>query len=603
LPAMQQPLGSGGPEAQVTPNPWNAYRPGLAAPVESAPKASALGPQSRQPRGFKGLGKGLGKINWNGEEIVPVRKNSVVETPGVSSRSDDECETMRLKYGITAERLDESGEVPKPIDVLEDVPFPDWAAERMRQIGYKTPQPIQIQGWPVALRGFDLIGFAPTGSGKTMAYVLPMLVHIKIQPELKPGDGPVGLVLLPCRELCNQVQATISYFHHYTQMECVVACGGEDVTRQRKDFLERADIVVATPGRLIDLLDRKTTNLRRATFVVLDEADQMLDATSGTKESSNFATQMKHIMGQVRPDRQVLLFSATYTEEVEEFARDICKERTEFQNSGLVEGLIQVTVGGKKLCACKDVDQQFWCQNRGDKFRADETKLQVLVKALKMILELCQSDNSKVLVFVNEKDTVDVVVAELRKHDVFEGICEGFCSDASRQLLLDRFRDLTSDLLIMVSTQVLGRGLDIKSIKFVVNYDMPYRISDYIHRIGRTGRADQRGYALTLLEEVDLRFAKHICDIMWETREVVKSTYGWDETKTRERGLHPPGWLEAEYTTAGRWIKEYHKKRATKGEDLPQGLSYWKGCGRGRRGIFLEELQGTGLARDPQLST
>lgn len=250
--------------------------------------------------------------------------------------------------------------------------------------------------------------------------------------------------------------------------------------------------------------------------------------------------------------------------------------------------------------ACKDIDQQFWCEGKDDtKFRKDERKLDVLVTALKLIQKLFEDNHDKALVFVNEKETVEVVVSHLLEHDIS---CEGFRGDASRQGLLDRFREPESDLRILVSTQVLGRGLDIKNIQYVVNYDMPKRISDYIHRIGRTGRAGKQGYALTLWEDVDLRFAKPIYDLMKETREMAKAIEGWDDNETMKRGLSTPPWLAQEYTRGGHWTKMYRIKKAQKGEESMQsmqGMNEWWGRGRGRRGKFLEELQGTGLARDP----
>lgn len=581
-------------------NPWQKYNPGLAKPVlpdfvspkvvpNVPPKAglprSQAPSQYRKPQErftFNSLGERQDKINWKGEEIIPVQKNFSGIHPNVEARTPEECEIIRMRHGIDAKVFDQSVEMPKPVEDLEEALFPDWAASVLRDRGWVKPSPIQIMAWPVALRGYDLIGIACTGSGKTMAYVLPMLIHIMAQPELRPAEGPIGLVLLPSRELCDQVAESIGTFTPHTQVKCVSVCGGEDIDEQSLQFLERVDIMVATPGRLQTLLEQKRTNLKRVTVLVLDEADQMLE--------SDFERQVKTIMTMIRPDRQVLLFSATWQDTVERFARDVCAERSEFMGSGLVEGLVQVSVGGTKLAACETIDQQFWCPGRKDEndpmafWHRSETKMRALVKAVQKILPCIEAEGTKGLIFVNQTDMVQQVVEELRKYDI---PCVGFVGSstpADRKALLERFRLRDSDLPFLVSTQVLGRGLDFHSVKFVVNFDMPDRIVDYIHRIGRTGRMGEEGFSLTLLEELDCRFAKDLC-------ECLKAT-----------GHRRPEWLEREAARSKKLWKEYRALEA-EGATLPQaGCLRWKGRGTGRREEFLEELKGCGLARGVALT-
>ena len=195
------------------------------------------------------------------------------------------------------------------MECFEELSFPDWAVKQLRDEGYIQPLPIQVQCWPIALGGHDMVGIADTGSGKTVAYVLPMLVHIIAQKELQPGEGPVGLVIVPTRDLCQQVARTVRQFTNIWGLECQSIFGGTSQAEQEECLRKRSDIIVATPGRFIDMLNRGKTNLLRATFIVLDEADELLD--------QDFGDQIRLLLSHVRPDRQVLLFSATWPEKVE----------------------------------------------------------------------------------------------------------------------------------------------------------------------------------------------------------------------------------------------------------------------------------------------
>jgi ATP-dependent RNA helicase DDX5/DBP2 len=521
-------------------------------------------------RQFNIQGERLDKIPWNGIELIPVQKNFMIDHPNVAARTRDENDMIRLKAGIIVE-CEDGEEPPKPFACLEECSFPDWAADGLRRRSWKSPTPIQMQAWPAALTGRDVVAIASTGSGKTMAYVLPMLVHIMAQDELKPGEGPEGLVILPHRELCQQVARNLADWSQVTRLNCQSIFGGEDRERQKAGLQERVDVMVATPGRLIDLLNTKATNLRRATFVVLDEADDLL--------GQGFEDQINLLMSQIRPDRQVLLFSATWPETVERFAREICHQRP-----------IHINIGGVKLAACKDVDQCFWCPGRviGGRWNPGEKKIDALKRGMGMVFDKLQTNREKVLIFCNHIGEVPTVVKELQQ----EGMpCEGFtsdCTQAVRTELLRRFIE-GDDLSILVCTQVLGRGHDFQNVKYVINYDMPNRLVDYVHRVGRTGRAGERGFSLTFLEETDLRFAKDICDML------------------RETGLKPEKWLEQESTRRKqkKWLQLYRDCRygapppaitdATQESQEPQ----WDGRGRSRRHEFLHLCRSMGMGRLP----
>ncbi|XBI62480.1 hypothetical protein VPH35_043093 [Triticum aestivum] len=236
-------------------------------------------------------------------------KNFYVEVPAVAGMTAEEVEAYRRRREITVEGND----VPKPVRDFRDVGFPDYVLQEITKAGFTEPTPIQSQGWPMALKGRDLIGIAETGSGKTLAYLLPAIVHVNAQPILAPGDGPIVLVLAPTRELAVQIQQETTKFGASSKIKSTCIYGGVPKGPQVRDLQKGVEIIIATPGRLIDMIESHHTNLRRVTYLVLDEADRMLDM--------GFEPQIKKIVSQIRPDRQTLYWSATWPKEVELLAR------------------------------------------------------------------------------------------------------------------------------------------------------------------------------------------------------------------------------------------------------------------------------------------
>ncbi|UYV79626.1 DDX17 [Cordylochernes scorpioides] len=202
---------------------------------------------------------------------------------------------------------------------------------------YEKPTPIQAQGWPIALSGRDMVGIAQTGSGKTLAYILPAIVHINHQPPLERGDGPIVLVLAPTRELAQQIQQVATDFGYDSHIRNTCVFGGAPKGPQIRDLERGVEICIATPGRLLDFLEGEKTNLRRCTYLVLDEADRMLDM--------GFEPQIRRIIEQIRPDRQTLMWSATWPREVRTMAEDFLKE------------YIQINIGALELCANHNILQ------------------------------------------------------------------------------------------------------------------------------------------------------------------------------------------------------------------------------------------------------
>lgn len=248
---------------------------------------------------MSGLGANLHRINWDLSKLPVFEKNFYVEHPAVRQRTDASADEWRKSKGIT---IIGRG-IPKPVFTFEEASMPEYVLSEVLKQGFQAPSPIQSQGWPMALLGRDMIGISATGSGKTLAFILPAMIHIVAQPYLERGDGPITLVVAPTRELAMQIKVECDKFGRSSQIKNTVVYGGIPKRQQVSDLQRGVEILVATPGRLIDHLESGVTNLRRVTYLVLDEADRMLDM--------GFEPQIRKIVSQIRPDRQTLLWSAT----------------------------------------------------------------------------------------------------------------------------------------------------------------------------------------------------------------------------------------------------------------------------------------------------
>ena len=253
----------------------------------------------------------LPPIDHSEIDYIDFEKNFYNVHEEIVKLTPDQVEELRQKLGIKV-----TGPLPPhPVTSFAHFGFDEALIKVIRKSEYTQPTPIQAQAVPGALNGRDLIGIAKTGSGKTAAFIWPMLVHIMDQKELQPGDGPIGLILAPTRELSLQIYNEAKKFGKVYNIQVVCCYGGGSKWEQSKALEGGAEIVVATPGRMIDLIKMKATNLQRVTFLVLDEADRMFDL--------GFEPQVRSICNHVRPDRQTLLFSATFKKKIERLARDI----------------------------------------------------------------------------------------------------------------------------------------------------------------------------------------------------------------------------------------------------------------------------------------
>jgi ATP-dependent RNA helicase RhlE len=344
-----------------------------------------------------------------------------------------------------------------PQHAFNDFPISKKIKETIARHGYSTPTPIQDKAIPVILSGHDIIGLANTGTGKTAAFLIPLINKILTDPAEKV------LIVVPTRELAIQIEDEFLAFARGLHIFSVVVVGGANIQRQIRDLRMRNNVVIGTPGRLKDLIDRKVLDLSNFNNVVLDEADRMLDM--------GFINDVKLLLSLVAEKRQTMLFSATFSKEVENLTRQFLTNPQRIsiktrETSHLVDqDIIQVPSG--------------------------QDKVDVLEKLL------AQSHFEKILIFARTKHGADRLTKKLSQRGFRVDCIHGDKPHNKRQKALNLFKDNTVEIL--VATDVAARGLDIPKVSHVINFDLPATYEDYIHRIGRTGRADQKGTALTFV--------------------------------------------------------------------------------------------------------
>eukprot|EP00388_Colpodella_angusta_P000921 GDKJ01003107.1.p1 GENE.GDKJ01003107.1~~GDKJ01003107.1.p1 ORF type:complete len:695 (+),score=202.40 GDKJ01003107.1:33-2117(+) len=419
-----------------------------------------------QPMGgfdrMDGFAANLRPVDFTSLDLTEFRKNFYSEHPNTQARSEEEVRMILKENEITTEGFDQ-----KPILTFDEAGFPEFISREVIAAGFIRPTPIQQVGWPAALSGRDMVGIAQTGSGKTLAYLLPAILHIRAQPPLRHGDGPIAMILAPTRELAVQIQKECIRFGRSSSTRSTCCYGGHSRAIQSNELRKGVEIVIATPGRLLDLVESKVTNLHRVTYLVLDEADRMLDM--------GFEQQMRKIVSQIRPDRQTLMWSATWPKEIQKLAHDFLKEP-----------VVKVMVGSKELQANTDITQVVQVCSGNER---DMHLLNFLTSHFK------NERPSKVLIFCEQKKGCDFLSENLNKMGFRAIATHGDKEQRERDRILADFKSPRVNILI--ATDVASRGLDIKNIEFVVNYDAPKTIEDYIHRIGRTGRAGAKGTSVT----------------------------------------------------------------------------------------------------------
>lgn len=458
----------------------------------------------------KNPGQNLDQPKW--EEMPSFPKDFYKQHPSTLGRTEHEVAEYRRAMEISVR----GNGVPNPDQSFEEGNFPEPIVREMMKQGFQAPTAIQSQGWPIALSGRDMVGIAQTGSGKTLAYMLPALVHINHQTRVMRGDGPVVLVLAPTRELAQQIQAVVNEYGMVNKPNAIrntSIFGGSPKGPQARDLERGVEVVIATPGRLIDFLERGVTNLRKCTYLVLDEADRMLDL--------GFEPQIRKIIEQIRPDRQVLMWSATWPKEVRALAEDFLND------------YVHINVGSMNLAANNNIRQVIEVCQESEK----EGHLCRLLK------EITSERSNKVIIFVETKRKVDEIVRNIYKDGFSATGIHGDKSQQERDYVLQEFRSGKS--CILVATDVAARGLDVEDVRFVINYDYPNSSEDYIHRIGRTGRCNQTGTAYTFFTPNNARQAKELIGVLEEAgqqppKELLEmSKMGGGGGKMRSRYYNP----------------------------------------------------------------
>lgn len=431
------------------------------------------------------LGAGLKQQHWDINNLPKFEKSFYKEDPLVSSRSEADVIKFRNQHGISVQGRD----VPRPVETFDEAGFPAYVMSEVKAQGFPAPTAIQSQGWPMALSGRDVVGIAETGSGKTLTYCLPAIVHINAQPLLAPGDGPIVLVLAPTRELAVQIQQEITKFGKSSRIRNTCVYGGVPKGGQIRDLAKGVEVCIATPGRLIDMLESGKTNLRRVTYLVLDEADRMLDM--------GFEPQIRKILGQIRPDRQTCMWSATWPKEVRALASDYLND------------FIQVNIGSMELSANHRITQIV-------EVVSEFEKRDKMTKHLEKIME--DKDN-KILIFTGTKRVADDITRFLRQDGWPALSIHGDKQQNERDWVLNEFK--TGKSPIMVATDVASRGIDVRNITHVLNYDYPNNSEDYIHRIGRTGRAGAKGTAITFFTTDNQKQARDLVAVLTEAKQQI----------------------------------------------------------------------------------
>jgi ATP-dependent RNA helicase RhlE len=345
----------------------------------------------------------------------------------------------------------------------------------LARLGYETPTPVQLQSIPIVLTGRDLLARAQTGTGKTAAFGLPMIDRLSVRGGVSSVSRrkPRGLVLVPTRELALQVHASLSKYAVPANLRVTAIFGGVSIVPQKRELQRGVDIIVATPGRLIDHLDQRTVDLSEIQILTLDEADRMLDM--------GFQPALRRILPMLPKDRQTLLFSATFAPEIVKLAADFTRtpERVDVSQ----EQVMATTVTHR----VHPVNEQ----RKGE-----------------LLTHVLRQSGEQALVFCRTKHGSNRVGQHLERAGINAAVIHGNKSQGARTKALADFK--SGRVNVLVATDIAARGLDIKQLPLVVNFDLPLVPEDYVHRAGRTGRAGQEGRAVSLVSNADRDLLRRI---------------------------------------------------------------------------------------------
>ncbi|KAM0721813.1 hypothetical protein Q7P37_002738 [Cladosporium fusiforme] len=403
------------------------------------------------------------------------------------------------------------GNIPNPMRSWKESGLPSRLLNIVDQVGYKEPSAVQRAGIPIALQSRDLIGVAVTGSGKTAAFLLPLLVYISELPaldEYTKNDGPYAIILAPTRELAQQIEIEAKKFATPLGFKCVSLVGGHSIEEQSYNMRDGAEIIIATPGRLVDCIERRVLVLSQCCYIIMDEADRMIDLgfeepvnkildalpasneKPDTDDAENPLAMARHLGGKDRY-RQTMMYTATMPSAVERIARKYLRRPA------------IVTIG-----------------NIGEAVDTVEQRVEFVQgedKRKRRLADILHSHEFKppIIVFVNIKRNCDAVARDIQRMGFSSVTLHGSKTQDQREAALASLRNGNTEVL--VATDLAGRGIDVPDVSLVVNFNMATNIESYTHRIGRTGRAGKQGVAITFLGNEDT-------DVMYDLKQMISKS-------------------------------------------------------------------------------
>nr|A6RW79.1 RecName: Full=Pre-mRNA-processing ATP-dependent RNA helicase prp5 [Botrytis cinerea B05.10] len=481
--------------------------------------------------------KDIPTINYSALDLPPFRKNFYTEPTELAEMTEAEIADLRLELdGIKVAGKD----VPKPVQKWSQCGLDVKSLDVITKLGYERPTSIQMQAIPAIMSGRDVIGVAKTGSGKTIAFLLPMFRHIRDQRPLKGSDGPIGLIMTPTRELATQIHKECKPFLKAMGLRAVCAYGGAIIKDQIADLKRGAEIIVCTPGRMIELLaanSGRVTNLQRVTYVVLDEADRMFDM--------GFEPQVMKVFNNIRPNRQTILFSATMPRIMDALAKKT------------LQSPVEIVVGGRSVVA-PEITQIVEVREEKEKFH----------RLLELLGELYNTDeDARTLIFVDRQEKADDLLKDLMRKGYPCMSIHGGKDQVDRDSTIDDFK--AGVVPIMIATSVAARGLDVKQLKLVVNFDAPNHLEDYVHRAGRTGRAGNTGTAVTFITEEQEQYSVGIAKALEQSGQEVPDRL--NEMRKSYKDKVKSGAKKESSGFRGKGLERFDAEReATKARELVQ---------------------------------
>ncbi|CAM9513608.1 unnamed protein product [Chrysoparadoxa australica] len=477
--------------------------------------------------------KELKPVDHSQIDYISFRKNLYIVPQALAKLPAEQITERRKELEI---KIRGKG-CPPPVDSWEQCGLSDRLLAIIRKRNLTSPFPIQAQAVPAIMSGRDVIGVARTGSGKTLAFLLPLFRHILDQPPLGDGEGPIGLIMAPARELAVQIYSEAKKFTKALGLRVTAVYGGAGVADQIADLKRGADIVVCTPGRMIDILTMqagKMVSLARCSYVVMDEADRMFDM--------GFEPQIQMIIQNIRKDRQTVLFSATFPQKVEQLARKV------------LHLPLEIVIGGRSI-ASSAITQLVEVHDEDDKYMR-------LLQLLGVWFE-----RGNVLVFVDTQQKCDTIFTDLTKSGYPALSLHGGKDQSDRDFTISDFKQKVRTL--MVATSVAGRGLDVPDLVCVINYSCPNHLEDYVHRVGRTGRAGRSGTAYTFISPDEEQFSPILVKALTEANQTIPAELQTMSEEFKAKVAKGDAkWARSGFSGKGFTFDESEKTEAQKIRDL-----------------------------------